>query len=407
MKSNYKKLGDLIKKINVRNTELKVTNLKGINIDKFFMPSVANTVGTDMSKYKIVKKGQFACNRMHVGRDKRLPIALLTEEEIIVSPAYDVFEIVDPDILNSDYLMMWFLRDEFDRNTWFYTDADVRGGLKWEDFCEITLPVPTLSDQLEIVKEFKVIQEKIKLNNNFIKNLEKTAEAIYYNWFIEFEFPNMNRKPYKSSGDEMEFNDKLNGFIPKEWNVLSVGEVIETIGGGTPSTEESDYWVKGDILWYSPTDLTKGNALFTVKTEKKITNQGLQNSSAKLFPAYSLMMTSRATIGKLGINTKPASTNQGFIVLLPTEKYNVYFLYNWVKTQLDEIKRLASGSTFLEISKKSFNNLNLICPSDQVMLLFNKLTTPIYKIIELKNNENVLLEKTKELLLIKLVKMGG
>jgi len=130
MKSNYKKIGDFIRLVDVRNKELKVIELLGINIDKYFMPSVANVVGTDLSRYKIVKRNQFACNRMHVGRDKRIPIALSDKDyPFIVSPAYDVFEIIDTNELEPEYLMMWFSRKEFDRNAWFYTDADVRGGL--------------------------------------------------------------------------------------------------------------------------------------------------------------------------------------------------------------------------------------------------------------------------------------
>ena len=144
MKSSYKRIGDFIREVNYRNTELKVTNLLGINIDKFFMPSVANIVGTDMANYKIVKNGQFACNRMHVGRDERLPVALSTSiEDFIVSPAYNVFEVKDTSILLPEYLMMWFSRSEYDRNAWFYTDADVRGGLNWNAFCDMKLPIPS------------------------------------------------------------------------------------------------------------------------------------------------------------------------------------------------------------------------------------------------------------------------
>jgi len=135
MRSNYKRLGDYIIEIKIRNTEEKAEKLLGINIDKFFMPSVANVVGTDLSVYKIVKKNQFACNRMHVGRDYRLPISMSTsDEEFMVSPAYDVFEIKDREKLDPEFLMMWFTRREFDRNSWFYTDSDVRGGLHWKSF---------------------------------------------------------------------------------------------------------------------------------------------------------------------------------------------------------------------------------------------------------------------------------
>ena len=187
MKGNsYKRLGDYIQELKVRNTDLKAEKLLGINIDKFFMPSVANVVGTDLSVYKIVKKNQFACNRMHVGRDYRLPISMSkSDEEFMVSPAYDVFEIKDTEVLNPEYLMMWFTRKEFDRNAWFYTDADVRGGLPWKSFCDILLPIPHITKQREIVKEYNVIQNRKILNNQLIQKLEETAKAIYKEWFVE------------------------------------------------------------------------------------------------------------------------------------------------------------------------------------------------------------------------------
>jgi len=227
MKSSYRRLGDYIREVKVRNTELKTEKLLGINIDKFFMPSVANVIGTDMSVYKIVKRNQFACNRMHVGRDYRLPVSMSkTDEEFMVSPAYDVFEIINTQILSPEYLMMWFSRREFDRNAWFYTDADVRGGLHWKAFCDMQLPIPSLTKQCEIVKEYNVIQNRIDLNQQLIKKLEETAQAIYKQWFVDFEFPDENGKPYKSNGGEMVFNYELEKEIPKGWEVNLLGDLI-------------------------------------------------------------------------------------------------------------------------------------------------------------------------------------
>ena len=155
---NYKTLGDYIIPVKVKNTDLKATELLGINIDKFFMPSVANVVGTDLTRYKVVEKNQFACNRMHVGRDYRIPVALSDiDEPFMVSPAYDVFQIINTTKLLPEYLMMWFSRAEFDRNAWFYTDADVRGGLAWDAFCEMKLPVPDIEKQREIVAEYNIV----------------------------------------------------------------------------------------------------------------------------------------------------------------------------------------------------------------------------------------------------------
>lgn len=185
MKSNYKTLGDYIQEVKVRNSDLSAKDLLGINIDKFFMPSVANIVGTDLSAYRIVKKNQFACNRMHVGRDYRIPIALSRKDEpFMVSPAYDVFEIKDTKILDPEFLMMWFSRGEYDRNAWFYTDADVRGGLPWKSFVDMKFPLLSPSEQKALIAEYKTIQDRIKLNHTVIQKLEETARTIYKEWFV-------------------------------------------------------------------------------------------------------------------------------------------------------------------------------------------------------------------------------
>ncbi|MDD3772040.1 MAG: restriction endonuclease subunit S [Weeksellaceae bacterium] len=171
-KENYKRIGDCIKLVRIKNSDLKTKTLLGINIDKYFMPSVANIVGTDLTNYRIVQKEQFACNRMHVGRDYRIPISMSNiDEPFIVSPAYDVFEVKDKSVLLPEYLMMWFLRKEFDRNAWFYTDADVRGGLSWEDFCNMQLPVPSIETQRKIVAEYRTVEDRISLNNKLIQKL--------------------------------------------------------------------------------------------------------------------------------------------------------------------------------------------------------------------------------------------
>ena len=175
MKSNYDILGNHIRLIDTRNRESITDRVLGINIDKFFMPSVANVIGTDLSKYKLITKGKFACNPMHVGRDERLPVALYDEEEpAIVSPAYFMFEVVDNSILNEDYLMMWFRRPEFDRICWLHTDGSVRGGITWDDICRLELPIPPIENQLEIVNSYKAITERIALKY-FESNSDKSS----------------------------------------------------------------------------------------------------------------------------------------------------------------------------------------------------------------------------------------
>lgn len=181
MKLNYESLGQYIKVVNCNNKEKELDKkfLRGINIHKKFMPSVANTTDLDLSKYKIVNRGQFAFNPMHVGRDRALPIGLLMDEEIIiVSPAYTVFEVIDEDKLHPEYLFMWFNRDEFDRRAWFTTDNSIRGGFSWDSLCEMKIPLPLIDDQINIVGEYNAIMDRIKLNNEMNKKLEGMASLI-------------------------------------------------------------------------------------------------------------------------------------------------------------------------------------------------------------------------------------
>lgn len=182
----YKRLGDYIREVNVRNRELRVTKPMGINIDKHFMPSVANIIGTDLSAYKLVYKNQFACNLMHVGRDEKIPMAMWNDANpIIVSPAYFVFEITKTEDLLPEYLMMWFRRAEFDRNAWFYTDADVRGGMNKDALLDMRLPIPSLARQREIVSEYETLTRRIRLNEQMIAKLEETAQALYRKMFVD------------------------------------------------------------------------------------------------------------------------------------------------------------------------------------------------------------------------------
>ena len=225
MKSNYKKIGDHIRLVDERNAGHKVKTLLGLSISKQFIPSVANIIGTDMENYKIIRKNQFACSTMQVRRDKKMPVALLQEvDEAMISQAYPIFEITDTTKLLPEYLMMWFTRQEFDREACFYAIGGVRGSLEWEDFCEMSLPIPKPDKQKEIVKEYHSIVNSIVLNNQLIQKLEETAQAIYKQWFVDFEFPNEEDKPYKSSGGEMEESEL--GEIPKGWRVGELGEII-------------------------------------------------------------------------------------------------------------------------------------------------------------------------------------
>lgn len=239
MKSNYRRLGDYIEPVKVRNSDLKAKELLGININKHFMPSVANIVGTDLSNYKLVQKNQFACNRMHVGRDYRIPVAVSeSDEPFMVSPAYDVFEIKNSKELLPEFLMMWFTRAEFDRNAWFYTDADVRGGLAWQAFEDMLLPIPHPDKQREIVKEYNTIQNRIALNQQLIQKLEETAQAIYREWFVE--------------GIDLED-------LPEGWRVGLLEDIkLSTLGGDWGKDISIDNYNK-EVFCIRGTDIPSSN----------------------------------------------------------------------------------------------------------------------------------------------------
>ena len=201
---NYKRLGDYIREVNVRNRELEVTKLVGLTIDKAFIPSVANVIGTDLSNYKVIRKEQFACSLMQVSRDGKMPIAMFEEDEAIMSPAYPMFEVIDKETLLPQYLMMWFHRPEFDRNAWFYTDADVRGGMGKESLLDMQLPIPSITRQREIVAEYETLTRRIRINEQMIQNLESTAQTLYRKMFVDGI-------------------DKEN--LPKGWRMGTLGEI--------------------------------------------------------------------------------------------------------------------------------------------------------------------------------------
>ncbi|NLN33181.1 MAG: DUF559 domain-containing protein [Flavobacteriaceae bacterium] len=187
---SYRKIGDLIQLVDVRNKDLSITHLVGLTINKKFIPSVANTIGTDMSNYKIIRKNQFACSTMQVRRDKKMPVALLKQLDVaIISQAYPVFEVIDENEILPEYLMLWFTRSEFDREACFHAVGGVRGSLEWEDFCNMELPVPSIEKQREIVAQYQAVANKIKVNEQICEKLEATAQTLYKQWFVDFEFP--------------------------------------------------------------------------------------------------------------------------------------------------------------------------------------------------------------------------
>jgi type I restriction enzyme S subunit len=393
MQSNYKRIGDYIKEVKQKNVTLEATLLLGININKFFMPSVANVIGTDMSNYRIVKKNQFACNRMHVGRDYRIPVALSNREEpFMVSPAYDVFEIIDTSVLLPEYLMMWFSRKEFDRNAWFYTDADVRGGLHWKAFCDMQLPIPSTEKQHEIVREYHVIQNRILLNNQLIFKLEETAQAIYKQWFVDFEFPNENGFPYKSNGGEMVWCEELEKEIPFGWRNGKLRDLAIIIMGQSPTTESYNTDGNGMVFYQGRTEFG-----YRFPAIKNFTSEPKRKAKSG-----DILMSVRAPVGDLNIANQDCSIGRGVASLKSKIKCNSFLFYSIqsIKQQFDVSN--GEGTIYGSITKDGLNDIQVIKPNDNIVLVYEKITKELDKNIENYSKQNNMLFQTKDLILSKM-----
>ncbi len=411
MKSNYKRIGDHIREIKAKNSDLTVTELLGINIDKFFMPSVANVIGTDLTNYKVVNKGQFACNRMHVGRDYRIPIAVSRSSmPFIVSPAYDVFEIEDSRILDSDYLMMWFSRKEFDRNAWFFTDADVRGGLPWKSFCDLELPIPHIDKQREIVKEYNSIINRIKLNEQLIQKLEETAQALYKQWFVEFEFPDENGMPYKSNGGEMQWNEELQIEIPSKWECTKIGNIalvvdclhskkpnqltngtgkillqIENIGDyGLLDLSKKFFISESDYnLWTSRIELSEGDCILT-------------NVGVDAIAQIPLGVTASLGRNMTGVRCKSEFQYPSFLITT--------LLSNSMKKEIENNKD--TGTIMQALNVSSIPNLRFVIGTQNILHEFEYKSKILRKHMELLYKQNLKLKELTSLLLSKLATVG-
>ena len=219
--SDYKRLGDYIREVNVRNRELKVANLLGVSISKEFMPSIANIIGTDLSAYKVVERGQFAYGPVTSRNGDKVSIALLDGyNDAIISQAYTVFEVIDREALLPEYLMMWFRRPEFDRYARFHSHGSAREVFDWDELCDVKLPIPSITRQREIISEYETLSNRIRLNEQMIQHLESTAQALYRKMF-------------------MDNIDKEN--LPKGWRMGTIEELAEVKNGKTVILTDGQY----------------------------------------------------------------------------------------------------------------------------------------------------------------------
>lgn len=408
MKSNYKHLGQYIEPVDIRNKQLEVDTLLGVSVKKIFIPSIANTVGTDFTKYKIVKRKQFTYIPDTSRRGDKIGVAMLEDYDIaLVSQAYTVFKITDHNELDPEYLMMWFRRPEFDRYARFKSHGSVREPFDWDEMCETELPVPSIEKQREIVKEYNTIIDRITLNEQLNEKLEETAQALYKHWFVDFEFPNENGQPYKSSGGRLTYRDELDQDMPEGWETGTLELLGEIVGGATPSKAEPDYWTNEStgICWISPKDLTKDNYKFIDQGQHFITERGYKKASTKLLPVNSVLFSSRAPIGILGINTKKLCTNQGFKSIIPHEYVGCYYVYYFLKFNTRDIEDQGSGTTFNEVSGTIMKSYPAYLPSTFLVQEFSKSVKRIFQHQQITESNTKVLKRSKSLLLSKMSKI--
>ena len=378
-----KRLGDYIQEIDVRNRDLSVTELMGININKHFMPSVANVIGTDLSTYKVIKNEQFACSLMQVSRDEKMPIAMFTGNTAIMSPAYPMFEVIDKSVLLPQYLMMWFSRKEFDREASFYAVGGVRGSLTWEDFCDLSLPIPPIERQREIVAEYETLSKRISLNEQMISKLEQTAQTLYRKMFVDGI-------------------DKEN--LPDGWRMGTLGEYTTVKSG---FAFPSDWWQNNGIPVIKIGSI-KNNTIkeedcdFVAKDKFDIAKNYIANKGDIV-----IAMTG-ATLGKIALVPKDRfMINQrvGLFNLGQHPMYKAPYLYWTLQREdiINEIITVGGDSAQANVSNTDIEKIEYaIAPTNEIEI-FNIMTTNLLNLIILKHNE---ISKLTELQSLLLAKMG-
>lgn len=360
-KAEYKRLGDYIREVNVRNRDLKVTKLVGLTIDKAFIPSVANVIGTDLSNYKVIRKEQFACSLMQVSRDGKMPVAMFEEDEAIMSPAYPMFEVIDKTALMPQYLMMWFSRSEFDREASYYAVGGVRGSLTWEDFCNMRLPIPSITRQREIVSEYETLTNRIRLNNQMIQHLEATAQALYRKTFVD----NIDKKN-----------------LPEGWKMGTLGEVATFKYGKLAEkhvrSKEYPYPV---FSGYAVTGYTDE---YTLKE-----------------PTIVIIARGDAGTGRICMSPKECFLSNLAIAIETKDVLIKDYLYYHLLDS--DTMSLRSGSAQAQITINNVEPFEIMIPAKEVCMDFTQKVETLYQAILIKKQE---IERLTELQSLLLAKMG-
>ena len=365
----YKTIEELVTRVDERNSDGTVSELIGVSIDKCFIKSVANTNGTDLSKYKIIRKNDFAVSLMQVSRDGKIPVARLEEyEEAIMSPAYPIFRVKDKNIILPEYLEMWFKRPEFDREAAFIAVGGVRGSMPWEEFAKMKLPVPPIEKQRKIVNAYKIVTDRIALKQKINDNLEAQANAIF-------------------SSSAPDFTDLQ--------PIHNFGTVIT---GKTPPTSVAEYY--GNDIPFIKTPDMHGNVYIT-SSECSLSKAGADSQKNKYIPENTVVVACiGANAGEVALTSYIAQTNQQINAII--SKYPC-FLYFSIKAHTAELRTLGEGSsTMININKTSFENYEIPTPSDNTLQQLEHKLNIIFSAILHNLQEIDRLNETKDLLVTQL-----
>lgn len=405
--SDYKRLGDYIRETNVRNTNESVELLLGVSVNKEFIPSIANTVGTNFKRYKVVRRHQFCYIPDTSRRGDKIGVAMLDENDAaLVSQAYLTFEIIDHNSLMPEYLMMWFRRSEFDRYARYKSHGSVREAFGWKEMCNVQLPVPTIETQRKTVAEHNTVKNRIDLNNQLIQKLEETAQAIYKHWFVDFEFPDENGKPYKSSGGKMVWNEELGKEVPEGWEVKRIYELCRKIGSGaTPKGGKDGYQTNGVSLIRSMNVhdyhfMSEGMAYINEQQADKLKNAEVKSKDILI----NITGVSVARCAIVPDYVLPARVNQHVMIIRPTIQISNYLMlllcHHESKSKLSGISQ--SGSTREAITKSEIEGFQVVLPLRDVYDKFEELISILFGFIENKRKESYKLSSFLKLLNSKL-----
>jgi type I restriction enzyme S subunit len=282
----------------------------------------------------------------------------------------------------------------------------------------IELPLPSLQTQNRIAAILSAYDDLIENNRRRIQLLEQAARLLYKEWFVHLRYPGHDHAAQQPTGatelhpEGTSANDSANpraniktlpgNSLPEGWERKKIDDVCETVGGGTPSTKTPEYW-DGDITWVVPSDITKNDSLALLGSERKITEKGLRESSAKMVPAETILMTSRASVGFFAIMDYEICTNQGFINIIPHDKnLRMYLLFN-LMNRVEEIRGNAKGSTYPEISKGRFRDMDIIVPPEALISEFSEIAHNIIRQARILKKSTMKLEKARDLLLPRLM----